>query len=285
MFGANYWIAKNLMPDPLLPRQIIFFRVSLSAVLFWLLSKTIKEEHVGSKHLFRIAISSVLGVSVNQILFFEGLNLTNPIDAAILQATSPIMVLLFATLIIRERISLLNVAGILLGTCGAVLLTIAGAESFVFEGSLFGNILILCSITCYAMYLVLIKPMMIRYHPLTVMKWVFLFGFMAAFPFTVGTMFELSPKILDFKILLSLAYVVLITTMLAYLLTIFGLKHLKASSVGYYIYLQPLMAGLVGFFWFNRIITLYNMASAILIFAGVYLVNQKKTFVRRKKIR
>lgn len=275
IFGANYWIAKGLMPEPLLPRQIIFIRVLSAAVLFWIISGLTGNEKVKPKHLIIIALSSTLGVAINQIFFFEGLNLTTPVDAAILHASSPIMVLLFATWFIRERILLINVLGVLIGAIGTVLLITSGKDAEIFSGDLMGNIFILINISAYAMYLVLIKPIMECYHPFTVMKWVFLFGFIAVAPFTTHTLFSLDSEVFTIKTLLSLAYVVLGTTMLAYLLTIYGLKYLKASSAGYYIYLQPLMAGLIGLIGFGEAITMQKALSALLIFTGVYFVNKK----------
>ena len=275
IFGINYWIAKGLMPDPLLPRQIIFIRIFFAAILFWLVSNSIKKEKVQPRHLLLIAFSSTLGVAVNQIFFFEGLNLTTPVDAAILHSTSPIMVLIFAALILSERIRPVNVLGVLIGAAGAVLLIVSGKDMQVFRGNMLGNIFIVINISAYAMYLVLIKPMMQQYHPFTVMKWVFIFGFIAIAPFTTHTLFDLSREVLTTKTALSLTYIVLGTTMLAYLLTIYGLKHLKASIAGYYIYLQPLMAGMIGAIWFAEIVTLQKLLAAVLIFSGVYFVNLK----------
>jgi len=275
IFGVNYWIAKGLMPDPLLPRQIIFIRIFFAAILFWLLSNGIKKEKVQPRHLLLIALSSTLGVAVNQIFFFEGLNLTTPVDAAILHSTSPIMVLIFAALIIRERIRAVNVLGVLIGAAGAILLVVSGKNLEVFRGNMLGNIFIVINISAYAMYLVLIKPMMQQYHPFTVMKWVFIFGFIAIAPFTTHTLFDLSHEVLTTKTILSVTYIVLGTTMLAYLLTIYGLKYLKASMAGYYIYLQPLMAGMIGVIWFAEVVTLQKVLAAVLIFTGVYFVNRK----------
>ncbi len=281
MFGANFWIAKELMPHPLLPKQIIFFRLSVSAALFWLLSWLTVREKVEREHLKKIALASMLGVSINQVFFFEGLNLCSPVDSAILQATSPIAVLIFAAWLIREKASWVNILGILLGSAGAIMLVLAEKGAIVSSNTL-GKVFILVNTTSYAIYLVLIKPMMIRYHPLTVMKWVFLFGFAGAFPVIFPSMMNLSKEVMDTGILLSLAYVVLVTTMLAYLLTIFGLKYMKASSVGYYIYMQPFIAAVVGLVWFGEPLTLVKMMAAALIFFGVFLVNNKQ--VHRKKV-
>ncbi|MBE0661599.1 MAG: DMT family transporter [Bacteroidales bacterium] len=282
LFGANYWIAKGIMPDPMLPRQIIFIRVFSAAVLFWVLSLTFKKETVSKKHLLLIALSSALGVAVNQIFFFEGLNLTTPVDAAILHATSPIMVLIFAAWVIREKVLFINMVGVILGAAGALLLIISGKDVAVFRGDLLGNIFILINLVAYALYLVLIKPIMEIYHPFTVMKWVFVFGLIAVTPFTMHTLLDFKMQVLTGNTLLSLVFIVIGTTVIAYLLTIFGLKYLKASSVGYYIYLQPLMAGIIGLIWFTEAVTWIKAIAAFLIFAGVYFVNLKRKALNEK---
>lgn len=276
IFGANYWVSKGIMPDPMLPRQIIFIRVFSAAILFWALSLIVKKESVAKRHLLLIALSSALGVAINQIFFFEGLNLTTPVDAAILHATSPIMVLIFAAWVIREKILLINMLGVLIGATGALMLIISGKDVAVFRGDLLGNIFILINLVAYALYLVLIKPIMGIYHPFTIMKWVFIFGLFAVAPFTIHTLPDLKMQVLTGNTLFSLIYIVLGTTMIAYLLTIYGLKYLKASSVGYYIYLQPLVAGIIGLVWFTEAVTLVKAIATFLIFAGVYFVNLKR---------
>jgi drug/metabolite transporter (DMT)-like permease len=276
IFGANYWIAKEIMPEPLLPRQIIFIRVFSAAVLFWALSLTIKKETVSGKHLIIIALSSTLGVAINQIFFFEGLNLTTPVDAAILHAGSPIMVLIFAAWVIREKVFMINMLGVFFGAAGALLLIFSGKDVEVFRGDILGNIFILINLVAYALYLVLIKPIMKTYHPLTVMKWVFVFGLIAVTPFTFHTIIDFELQVLTGNTLFSLLYIVIGTTVIAYILTIYGLKYLKASSVGYYIYLQPLMAGVIGLIWYTETVSWVKAIAAVLIFAGVYFVNLKR---------
>lgn len=276
LFGANYWIAKDIMPAPLLPRQIIFIRVFVAAIGFWVISGFIRSERVSRNDLFLIALSSVLGVAINQIFFFEGLNLTNPVDAAILHATCPILVLLFATWIIRERIIWINVVGVVIGATGAVLLILSGLNQALFEGSLKGNLFIMINNTAYAMYLVLIKPVMSKYHPLTVMKWVFIFGFLAVAPFTAHTLVGLEWSLISGSVMYALIYLVIGTTMIAYLLTTYSLQHVKASAAGYYIYLQPVMAAIVGLVWFEGAVTWMKILAAVCIFCGVYFVNLRK---------
>ncbi|NLN95919.1 MAG: DMT family transporter [Bacteroidales bacterium] len=280
IFGLNYWIAKGLMPEPLDPRQIVFIRVFIAAILFWIIAWFIKREPVKIRDLGLIVLSSMLGVSINQLFFFEGLNLTTPVDAAIIHTTSPILVLLFATWIIKEKITWTNVLGIIIGASGAVLLILSGLNGDFPEGNIRGNLFILVNNTAYALYLVLIKPVMQKYHPITVMKWLFVFGLVSTAPFTLHSMKGLDYHVFSGYVLFAMIFVVLGTTMLAYLLTIYGLKFLKASVTGYYIYLQPIIAAIIGLIWFGEIFTLGKGLAAICIFAGVYLVNLKSTTIK-----
>lgn len=274
IFGANYWIAKGLMPSFFTPLQVIFIRVSGAMILFWLASLIFSRQSVPVKDLLRLAGCSVLGVAVNQICFFEGLNLTTPIDTSIIHASSPVLVLLFSTWFIKEALRWRKVTGVILGGVGTVILVLYGHYNIAGKGSMEGNLLILLNISAYSAYLVLIKPLMMKYRPVTVMKWVFLFGFLASLPFTLKPMMELDIYKVTAQAWYSLLYVVLGTTFLAYLLTIYGLKYLTATAVGFYIYIQPLVAVLIGWVVYNQSPGWVRLVAAVLIFWGVYLVNR-----------
>lgn len=275
LFGANYWIAKGLMPDYFEPRQVIFIRVLGAMLLFWLLHFFTTREKVKPRDLLLIAVSSALGVAVNQIMFFEGLNLTTPVDTSIIHASSPVLVLLFAAIITRERLTFMKIAGIILGAAGALLLVLHGKEVSFNADSFRGDIFILINISAYSLYLVLIKPVMARYKPVTVMKWVFFFGFLFVLPFSIGKMPNIDWQNVDGFAWFSLLYVVIGTTFLAYLLTINALRYVDASVAGFYIYLQPVFAAIIGISLFDEVLTAHKILAAALVFSGVYFVSRK----------
>ncbi|MCF8331687.1 MAG: DMT family transporter [Bacteroidales bacterium] len=285
LFGANYWIAKGLMPEYFQPLQVIFLRVLGAMMLFWLLQLFTLKEKVKRKDLMLIAFSSALGVAVNQIMFFEGLSLTTPVDTSIIHSSSPLLVLVFAALITREKLTLTKLSGILMGAAGTVLLVTYGEEISFNADSFRGDIFILINISAYSMYLVLIKPVMARYKPVTVMKWVFLFGFLCVLPFSVWRIPDIDWQNVDTFGLFSLLYVIIGTTFLAYLLTIHALRYVEASIAGFYIYLQPIFAAIIGIWLFNEVLTIHKIVAAALVFAGVYVVNSKpsKTKLKAKK--
>lgn len=275
IFGANYWISKGLMPDYLNPSQLVLLRIAGACLLFWVLSFIRINEPVNRRDLTRIAIASVFGTTLNQLLFFVGLNLSTPVDVAIIHVSNPVFVLVFAALMLRERISLFKVVGILLGAGGAVvLITYRGDISFGSD-TFAGNLLALLNTLAYAIYLVIIKPVMNKYNSITIMKWVFLFGLLSTLPITVVPAFEISFSHFGWFNWFSLGYVIVATTFGAYLLTIFALRYVEASVVGYYIYLQPVIATIIAIWIGTQLLTWQHGLAAGMIFLGVYLVSRR----------
>ena len=112
IYGLNYVIAKDIMPDYLEPRAIIFLRVAGASAVFWLVSVFGFGEKVARKDLIRLGLISFLGVGLNQIMFFEGLNLTTPINASVIMVGIPILVLVFSHFFIGDRLTSNKLIGI-----------------------------------------------------------------------------------------------------------------------------------------------------------------------------
>ena len=272
IFGINYVVAKGIMPDYLAPRAVIFLRVTGAMAIFWVISLIMPKQVVAKHDLLKMFIAAIFGVAINQILFFEGLNLTTPINASVIMVGVPILVLFFAHFIIKERITKNKMIGIVLGFSGSVFLIIqAGNASF--QGSQLGNLLVFTNAASYALFLVLIKPLMAKYHPLTVMKWVFTFGFVLVTPFTLHLVLIADFRIIPTNIWLSIGFVVLFTTVIAYFLNNFSLKVISPTVNSAYIYFQPFLATFVAISFGKDVLTWPEIVAALLIFTGVYFVN------------
>ncbi|MFW5705821.1 MAG: DMT family transporter, partial [Bacteroidota bacterium] len=195
----------------------------------------------------------------------------------LIHVSNPIFVLVFAAILIRERISLLKVLGIILGATGAVILILYRGKLSFGSDTFTGNFLAMINMMAYAVYLVIIKPVMAKYSPITVMKWVFLLGFIFTAPFTVGSLGAVELQVFDMRGILSVIYVVVATTFLAYLLTIYALKYVDASVAGFYIYLQPLIVAIIAYWLGQQPVTWEKGVAAALIFAGVYMVSRRNS--------
>jgi len=276
IFGINYVVAKGIMPDYLLPRPIIFLRVAGATLIFWLVSLFFPKEKIARNDMIRLAVCAVFGIAVNQILFFEGLNLSTPINAAVIMVTIPIMVLVFGHFIIGDKISRNKLLGILFGFAGAVYLILQGGMISLNTSTSLGNLLIFLNASSYALFLVLVKPLMAKYSPLTVMKWVFLFGFIYITPFTFPLLLASDFSSIPPNIWMSISYVVVFTTVLAYFLNNYSLKTISPTMNSAYIYLQPLLATVVALSVGKDKLTYIEVLAAASIFIGVYFVNFRK---------
>lgn len=281
IYGANYVLAKDIMPDYILPNGLILIRVAGATLLFWIVRLFIWEK-VNRKDLILIAFCALFGVSLNQLFFFNGLNLTSPINSSIIMTSNPIMVVILAFFLLKERIQPLKITGVIVGTFGAVWLILLGNPHGSGTSSILGDIYIFINSLTYALYLVLVKPLMSKYKPITVITLVFTFGlgYIMLYP-PVWT--EL--RLVDFSaipafIYWEIAFVIVAVTFLAYLLNIFALKIVSPSIASSYIYLQPVFAGVFAWLFMSWLkadyvqdITLEKVFCSLLIALGVYLIS------------
>lgn len=269
------------MPNYLSPNVFILLRVAGAGLLFWIIKLLFVRERVAKKDLLRMALCAVFGVAVNQLFFFNGLNLSSSINAGIIMTVNPILVAILSFFILKEKITWRKSVGILFGATGAILLTLtAGTGS---GDSLLGDFYLFINASSYAIYLVLVKPLMKKYKPLTVITYVFSFGFLYVllYPPTLMDLSEADFSSIPFDILLKILYVIVGVTFFAYLLTVYGLKSLSPSVSSSYIYLQPVLVMVFTFLFgmwglsedYTDTITWEKVGYMLLIFLGVSLTS------------
>lgn len=282
IYGANYLLAKGLMPRLIGPSGFIVLRATGAAALFWLLY-AFRPERIHRVHLFRLMLCGLFGVAGNQLMFFNGLNLTSPVNASIIMTSNPILVLVASSVLLKTAVTSRKLLGIALGATGAIVLLRMSAGSVVGHISWQGDLLILANAISYGVYLVLVKPLMSVYRPITVISWVFLFGALIVLPFGWSQAMAIDWDAFSASELWSVGYVVVFTTFVAYLLNIFALRRVMPTVVSSYIYLQPLFAGLFAYVYayyggadFTGDLTIGRLLCALMIFVGVYLVSSSR---------
>ena len=286
IYGINYVVAKGLMPGIIGPSGFILLRVLGAGLLFWLL-RAWRPERVEWKDIGRLLLCAVFGVALNQLMFFNGLMRTSPINASIIMVATPILVLVLAGVIIRERITWSKLLGVLLGAAGALVLIFLKPTNGPSGASTLGDAFILINATSYGLYLVLVKPLMQRYTAVTVMAWCFLIGGVIVLPFGLNELVAVEWTTLTKPVILAIGFVVIMVTFVAYLLNTWALGQVSPTVVGIYIYMQPLLAVVVTWVFMRigadrlGIPGIYETAigwqqgvCAAAIFMGVHLVNR-----------
>ena len=208
------------------------------------------------------------------LCFFEGLSITSPINASLIMIMTPLIVYVLSLVFLIERMSYKAFLGVFLGLLGAFIL-ITNGMSFQLNNR--GDLLVLLNALSYSFYLILIKSMMKKYHPITVLKLIFLMGTIIIVPIAWKDVVILNWSYLPWIIILKGVFVIVFTTCVAYFLNISALKHLPSSTVAFYIYLQPLLATLIAVTFGKDILTPIKILATVLIFCGVYFVLKRKT--------
>ena len=276
-FAINLTAVKHLTNLELAkPFGINVVRVGVSVLLFWILyllkPVNIKIDKPDRKRLFLCAL---VGIAINQLFFLKGLSLTYPIHAALLLLITPILIVFIAAWVLKERMGLLKVTGLALGISGALVLVLAKESSGNSENVLLGDLFIIINAVSYTIYFIMVKPLMAKYNPIVILRWVFTIGLVLVLPFGWVEFTQIpwnKYTAIDFT---SMGLVVISGTFLAYLFNLYGIKILGASIAGFYIYTQPVFAALIAMLFLHEELSSYKIMAAILIFTGVYLANKQ----------
>ena len=262
------------MRDHIGPFALVLLRGLGALPLFWLADALFIKEKTDKKDFPRLFLLCLVGVTINQTLFIKGLSLTSPISAAIMMITSPILVVVIAGFLLREKITWVRSLGIVVGFAGAALLMLhSGLNSGGKEDNPFGDVLIFINALSWGTYLVLVKPMMKKYHTVTILRWTFTFSLVFILPLGYGELTQIQWETFTPSIYGMLFFVIFFTTFLAYLLNIYALKELSPAVVSAYIYLQPVLTAFIAIGTGNDTISWMKVFSALMIFTGVYLVS------------
>lgn len=284
IYALNFTIAKDVMPNFILPSAFILLRVIGALFLFSFSYFIFFFQKIEFKDILRFAICGLFGVAINQLFFFEGLNLTTPINAAIVMTTNPILVMLLSFIIVKEAISFRKILGITLGFVGASTLILSDGAIDLSSNNSAGNLFVFINATSYGLYLVIVKPLLNKYHPLTVLFYVFAFGLLFVLPFGYDDLTIVKWGTIPVNIYLEIIFVVVCTTFIAYLLNSSALKTLTASTVSIYIYLQPILASLFAIFLGADFLDEKKIIASVLIFSGVYLVSIRPSESMKQKL-
>ncbi|MES2691686.1 MAG: DMT family transporter [Bacteroidota bacterium] len=276
IYGGTFIIAKQVMPEFVKPFAFILMRVSVAAVCIFIFHALFIRQKISDwKDIRQLCISALFGVAFNMLLFFKGLAITTPINGSVLMMYTPIFVVIFAALYLKEKITMQKIAGIIVAAIGAILLM--GGTGFNFSAAtVWGDVMVTANAIIYAFYLVYAKSLMQKYHPLTVTMWSFIFGWFVVLPFGAGEFIAIDFSTFTPRIWACIAFVTVGSTFLTYVLNAYALKKASSSLVGSYIYLQPVLATLIAIVSGKDMLTFEKICYILVIFCGVFLVSWKK---------
>ncbi len=276
LYALSYTFAKDVLADNYMtPFGLVLIRVLGATVLFWLFGWLGPKEKINKKDYLIVFLGAVFGVAINMIFFIKGLSYTSPIHASVIVTMAPIIVLILSSIYLKERITSLKIVGVIMAFIGAIVLTVYGKSKLEADNVPLGNALILINVISYSIYIIIIKKLTDKYHPFTFIKWLFLFGLVLVTPFGFSELITTNFSSFTPYIYFSLAFVVVGATFGTYILNPLALRHLKASTVSTFIYIQPVIAGIFAIIMGSDSLSEVKIIASTLIFMGVYFVTKK----------
>jgi drug/metabolite transporter (DMT)-like permease len=278
LFGALPVAAKLVLRE-MSPGLLVVVRVVGAAAVFAAVhALRVREPWPPGRDAARLALYSLLGVTANQWLYLEGLARTTALNAQLIVTSIPALTVAAAVALRREAASRAKIAGVAVAGAGA--LWLIGVERF--DVRALGNALVLANSTCYALYLVLARDLLVRMRPAAFATWLFLFASVSLTPLAARELAAAGGwPALSGTASAALAFCVLGPTVGSYFLSVWALRRARSSLVAVYVYVQPLVAGALAARWLGEPVAPRTGPAALCIFAGVALVARAEAAERR----
>lgn len=278
IFGLNIPVSKALLTQWMTPFGYMAARTLVATIVFWVIQGFLPKEKVTPKDLAIIATGGIMGFVVSQSLTAVSLQYTSPVYFSLIVALSPLVVMLLAAVFLKEPITGKKMAGVVLGIAGALLMITQIDNSVSGKNNLWGIFLAVISVTAFSVYLIIIRSVAQKYTTVTQMKWMFLFAAIILVPLGCTEYSEqrLFSASWGWTGVWELAFVTILATSVAYFLTPFGMKYLRATTVSVYMNLQPIVSSVAAICVGQDSFSWDKPLAAVLVIAGAYVVSTSR---------
>lgn len=241
-WGVNYAFTKALIPDWAGAQAIAGCRILGACLLFWLTSLFVHCEKLDRDSMIR-SIWSGLSLFCCLYLFVLSLGYGSPIDISIIMTLQPVFVILIEIIFLKRRPSLLESAGLVVSLAGAILIVLAGhPDTHLASNPLLGDGLAIVSGIAFSAYLVILAKPTLKYRPVSLLRWVFLYASIPALfllPDISAMPLLRAPALVPW---LELLFIVVCPTYLSYLLNQPAMHDIGPVLAALYQYVVPVVA-------------------------------------------
>ena len=270
VWGGSF-IAIKIGVENIPPISLAFLRFAIASPFMLILSMIWKRSRINIKELPMLIAIALTGVTLLYILQFTGVKYTSATNASLLINTNVLFIAIFSWIFLKEPFSYRKLAGVLLGFAGAVLVILNGSLSLSLSS--IGDILIIFSAICWAIYSILGKKMLKNYDAFSLTTYAFIIGTILFVPFIYKDIWRLEISFTGWLIIL---YLSLICSVFAYVAWYYVLEKANATEVAIFLNLIPVFAMIMAHFILGEKITPYTLIGAVFIIYAIYLAISNK---------
>jgi drug/metabolite transporter (DMT)-like permease len=259
------WSLQNVHPFTL-----AYLRFALAVfVLFPFVYKDLRLER---KDLGKVMLLSIFGITINISFFFFALTKTESINAPIIGSSAPIFVMLISFFLLRERIQIKQVLGTVVGLVGIITIVLTPLFKNGLDSSLSGNLFLIIATLGGVIHVILTKEIANKYKPVCIVFYSFIIGTLS---FTPGFVWEIKEYgfLTDINLsgIIGIAFGAVFASAIAYSLQEWALEYLRASEVGLFTYMDPVVAVLIAVPLLGEIPTPEFLVGSFLVFMGIFI--------------
>lgn len=258
------------------------FRLCGAAVLFWLASLAVPRQRIEPGDWKALVIMSLCGMGINQFCYVLGVQYTSPTNACVITTSTPVFTFVLSALFLHAAVTWRRIGGLALAATGALVLILGSQVQGGRSGSPLGDAICLFSQCAVSIYFVFFSGVIRKYHPLILMRWLFLISAVLTAPFWGYELYTMPWQAWGRAELLGTAYVVFFGSFVSYLLMIVGQRHLEPSTVTAYNYIQPVIAAAVGIMLGVDELSWQKVVAVLCIAAGVWAVSRRSVRINKK---
>lgn len=274
-FGLMSPLCKWAMESGLITGvSMACFRLCGAAVLFWLASLAVTRQQIERGDWKHLITMSLCGMGINQFCYVLGVQYTSPTNACVITTSTPVFTFILSAVFLHATVTLRRVSGLLIAIAGALILILGSQVQGGRAGNPLGDAICLFSQFSVSFYFVFFSGVIQKYHPLVLMRWLFLISAIITMPFWLREVWSLPWSELGGPEITGTAYVVIFGSFVSYLLMIVGQRYLEPPTVTAYNYIQPVIAAAVGILLGVDELTWQKVAAVVLIAAGVWAISR-----------
>ena len=277
VWACDYPFYNLLLGKYIAPAAMVSASLIVAAALSWVPLFWSKHEKIESKDWGIIIFAALLMGLVRKTMMMFGLSRTSPIDGSIIATITPLLVLILSVVAGTERFTLRKLLGMILGMAGAIAVILTSTTPQHHHSEIWGNLMMICSCTVTALYMVFFKRLVAKYRITTLLRAIYTISAIVALPFGIKPIATTEFTTFNPHILLAAAFVLVVPTYLPNMLLNYSLRFVPPTTTSVYAYIQPLLAITLSVVMGLDHLHIDTILFAIVLFTGVGLVVSEKS--------
>ena len=277
VWACDYPFYNLLLGKYIAPAAMVSASLIVAAALSWVPLFWSKHEKIERKDWGIIIFAALLMGLVRKTMMMFGLSRTSPIDGSIIATITPLLVLILSVIAGTERFTLRKLLGMILGMAGAIAVILTSTTPQHHHSEIWGNLMMICSCTVTALYMVFFKRLVAKYRITTLLRAIYTISAIVALPFVIKPIATTEFTTFNPHILLAAAFVLVVPTYLPNMLLNYSLRFVPPTTTSIYAYIQPLLAITLSVVMGLDHLHIDTILFAIVLFTGVGLVVSEKS--------